>query len=157
LPCGAGLDTLAQRRPELSAHLRIYEVDQPGTQAWKRRRLVEVGLGLPDWLRLVPIDFETGESWWDGLTAAGLEPGRPAVGLEASARGARGSGTPFVSFYSAEEMVAMAREAGFGTVRHISSRSISDRYFSGRADGLRPSSGEELILTHTTSLPESEQ
>jgi hypothetical protein len=51
----------------------------------------------------------------------------------------------------------MAREAGFGTVRHISSRSISDRYFSGRADGLRPSSGEELILAHTTSQPESEQ
>ncbi len=76
---GAGLDTLAQRRPELGDRLRIFEVDQPGTQAWKRRRLVELGFGVPDWLRLVPVDFETGESWWDGLSAAGFEPGRPAV------------------------------------------------------------------------------
>ncbi len=76
---GAGLDTLAERRPDLGAHLRIFEVDQPGTQAWKRRRLLELGLGVPDWLQLVPIDFETGESWWDGLVGAGFDPGRPAV------------------------------------------------------------------------------
>src|SRR3954465_1842536 len=50
---GAGLDTLAQRRPELGERLRIFEVDQPGTQAWKRRRLLELGLGVADWLRLV--------------------------------------------------------------------------------------------------------
>ena len=51
------------------------KVDQPGTQAWKRRRLVELGFGIPDCLRLVPVDFETGESWWDGLSAAdGLRP-----------------------------------------------------------------------------------
>ena len=68
-----------QRRPDLGARLRIFEVDQPGTQAWKRRRLVELGFGVPDWLRLVPIDFETGESWWDGLVAAGFDPDRPAV------------------------------------------------------------------------------
>jgi methyltransferase (TIGR00027 family) len=194
---GAGLDTLAQRRPELGARLRIFEVDQPGTQAWKRRRLVEVGFGIPDWLRLVPIDFETGESWWDGLSAAGFEPGRPAIvastgvsmylskeataatlrqlaslgpgstlamtfllpaelvdetdrpGLEASARGARGSGTPFISFYSPEEMLTLARGAGFRDAQHISSRSLADRYFAGRADGLRPSTGEDLIVART--------
>jgi methyltransferase (TIGR00027 family) len=194
---GAGLDTLALRRPDLGAHIRIFEVDQPGTQAWKRRRLVEVGFGVPDWLRLVPIDFETGESWWDGLCAAGFEPDRPAIvastgvsmyltkdataatlrqlaalapgstvamtfllpielvdeadrpGLEMSTRGARASGTPFISFYSPEEMLAVARGAGFRDAEHISSRSLADRYFAGRADGLRPSSGEELILART--------
>jgi len=54
---GAGLDTFAWRRPDIASRLRVFEVDQPGTQAWKRRRLEELGFGVPDWLRLVPIDF----------------------------------------------------------------------------------------------------
>ncbi|MEO8695372.1 MAG: class I SAM-dependent methyltransferase [Acidimicrobiales bacterium] len=191
---GAGLDTLAQRRPELSQRLQIFEVDQPGTQAWKRRRLADEGFAIPDSLRMVPIDFETDDSWWEGLYAAGFDPDRPAVvastgvsmylakattaatlhqlaalasgstvamtfllpagfvdeadraGLEASARGARRSGTPFISFFSPEEMVALAREAGFPEVAHVSTTDLTDRYFAGRSDGLRPSSGEGLIV-----------
>src|SRR5512135_1377928 len=55
---GAGLDTFAQRRPELASRLRVFEIDQPGTQAWKRQRLVELGYGIPDRLNLVvPVDF----------------------------------------------------------------------------------------------------
>ncbi|MEU0529574.1 class I SAM-dependent methyltransferase [Amycolatopsis tolypomycina] len=75
---GAGLDTFAQRRPEIAARLRVFEVDQPGPQAWKRARLDELGLGEPDWLHFVPVDFET-TSWWDRLTAAGFDPEVPAV------------------------------------------------------------------------------
>jgi methyltransferase (TIGR00027 family) len=194
---GAGLDTLAQRRPDLGARLRVFEVDQPGTQAWKRGRLVELGFGIPDWLRLVPVDFETGDSWWEGLAAAGFAPGRPAVvastgvsmyltreataatlrqlaalapgstlvmtfllpaelideadrpGLEASSRGARASGTPFVSFYPPGEMLDLAREAGFRDARHVSSGTLADRYFAGRADGLRPSTGEDILVATT--------
>jgi len=194
---GAGLDTLAQRRPDLGPSLRIFEIDQPGTQAWKRRRLTELGFGVPDWLRLVPVDFETGESWWDGLAAAGFEADRPAVvsstgvsmyltrdataatlrqlaalapgstvamtfllpidlvdeddrpGLEMSTRGAAASGTPFISFYAPDEMLELARSAGFRDARHISSRTLADRYFAGRADGLRPSTGEDLLLATT--------
>jgi methyltransferase (TIGR00027 family) len=74
---GAGLDTFAQRRPELGARLRVFEVDQPGPQTWKRRRLTELGYGVPDWLRLVPVDFEG--DWWGRLVAEGLDPARPAV------------------------------------------------------------------------------
>jgi methyltransferase (TIGR00027 family) len=76
---GAGLDTFAQRRPEVASRLRVFEVDQAAPQAWKRRRLVELGLGVPEWLRLVPVDFEGGGSWWDQLVTAGFDPGRPAV------------------------------------------------------------------------------
>ncbi|TQM32428.1 class I SAM-dependent methyltransferase [Nocardia bhagyanarayanae] len=75
---GAGLDTFAQRRPELAARLTVFEVDQPGTQAWKRQRLGELGSAVPDGLRWVPVDFEV-DSWWERLTAAGFDPGRPAV------------------------------------------------------------------------------
>ena len=62
---GAGLDTFAQRRPEIASRLRVFEVDQPGPQAWKRQRLIELGFGVPEWLRLVPVDFEAGGSWWE--------------------------------------------------------------------------------------------
>ncbi|MFB7599699.1 class I SAM-dependent methyltransferase [Streptomyces sp. NPDC056160] len=76
---GAGLDTFVQRRPEVAAGLQVFEVDQPEPQAWKRRRLTELGLGVPDGLRLVPVDFEAGGSWWEELVAAGFDAGRPAA------------------------------------------------------------------------------
>lgn len=76
---GAGLDTFAQRRPELAAGLTVFEVDQPGSQAWKQRRLIELGHGVPASLRFVPVDFEAGEAWWERLTAAGFDATRPAV------------------------------------------------------------------------------
>jgi methyltransferase (TIGR00027 family) len=76
---GAGLDTFAQRRPELASRLQVFEVDQPGPQAWKRRRLAELGYDVPPWLRLVPVDFERGGVWWDQLPDAGFDPARPAV------------------------------------------------------------------------------
>jgi len=76
---GAGLDTFAQRRPELASRLRVFEIDQPGPQAWKRRRLVELGFGIPAFLHLVPVDFEAGEAWWERLVASGFDPQRPAV------------------------------------------------------------------------------
>ncbi|MFJ8314021.1 MULTISPECIES: class I SAM-dependent methyltransferase [unclassified Streptomyces] len=76
---GAGLDTFAQRRPEVASRLRVFEVDQPGPQAWKRHRLVELGYGIPDWLHLVPVDFEASEDWLKKLAAAGFDAGRPSV------------------------------------------------------------------------------
>jgi methyltransferase (TIGR00027 family) len=76
---GAGLDTFAQRRGDLAGRLRVFEVDQPGTQAWKRQRLEELGYGIPDWLRLVPVDFEAGASWRAGIAAAGFDPAQPAL------------------------------------------------------------------------------
>jgi methyltransferase (TIGR00027 family) len=76
---GAGLDTFAQRQQELAARLVVFEVDQPGPQAWKRQRLLDVGFGVPPFLRLVPVDFEAGKSWQEQLLAAGFDPDRPAV------------------------------------------------------------------------------
>lgn len=45
---GAGLDSFAQRRLEIASSLTIFEVDQPGPQAWKRQRLTELGSGVPE-------------------------------------------------------------------------------------------------------------
>jgi methyltransferase (TIGR00027 family) len=76
---GAGLDTFAQRRPELASRLVVFEIDRPGAQAWKHRRLVDLGFGIPSFLRLVPVDFETGDAWYERLAASGFDSRRPAV------------------------------------------------------------------------------
>jgi methyltransferase (TIGR00027 family) len=76
---GAGLDTFAQRRPEIASRLRVFEVDRPGPQEWKRQRLTELGYGIPSFLQLVPVDFEAGASWWERLVSAGFDATQPAV------------------------------------------------------------------------------
>jgi methyltransferase (TIGR00027 family) len=191
---GAGLDTFAQRRPDIASRLRVFEVDRPGPQAWKRKRLSELGYGVPDWLRLVPVDFEAGETWRDRLVAAGFDAAAPAVVASAgvsmyltrdanaatlreisslgpgstvvmtfmpplelvdeedrtvrqfSENGARASGTPFITFYTPDEVVALARETGFKDARHVSAAMLNQWYYAGRTDGLRTSSGEELLV-----------
>jgi methyltransferase (TIGR00027 family) len=55
---GAGLDTYAYRRPAAAAGVRVFEVDHPATQAWKRQRLAAAGIAVPDALVFVPVDFE---------------------------------------------------------------------------------------------------
>jgi methyltransferase (TIGR00027 family) len=76
---GSGLDSFALRRLQVAAGLRVFEIDQPGHQAWKRQRLFDLGFGIPPWLRLVSVDFGAGDSWWERLLAAGFDPARPAV------------------------------------------------------------------------------
>jgi methyltransferase (TIGR00027 family) len=69
---GAGLDTVAYRSP-LASQLRIFEVDHPATQAWKRRRLDDAGIAVPDSLSYIPMDFER-DLLPERLGAAGLDP-----------------------------------------------------------------------------------
>jgi len=75
---GAGLDTFAQRRPEIASRLQIFEIDQPDTQAWKQQRLIELGFDIPKWLHFVSVNFEI-SSWWEQLIKAGFDPNTPAV------------------------------------------------------------------------------
>jgi methyltransferase (TIGR00027 family) len=69
---GAGLDTYAYRA-SLGEGLRIFEVDHPATQAWKRQRLAEAAILAPRALTFAPVDFER-ETLADGLAAAGFDP-----------------------------------------------------------------------------------
>ena len=55
---GAGLDTFTCRNPHRDRALRVFEVDHPATQAWKRRRIEEAGISIPDSAAFVPVDFE---------------------------------------------------------------------------------------------------
>ncbi|MBB5501743.1 class I SAM-dependent methyltransferase [Paraburkholderia sp. MM5384-R2] len=195
---GAGLDSFAQRRPDIASRLTVFEVDPPGPQTWKRQRLGELGFGLPDWLRFVSVDFEAGDSWRQRLVAEGFDQSRPAVvvstgvsmyltkeanaatlrevaglargstfamtfllpletadpdvrpGLEMAEKGARASGTPFISFFMPQQMIAMAREAGFDDARHVSAADLTQRYFAARTDGLRPPGNAEELLVAST-------
>ncbi|CAD6530699.1 class I SAM-dependent methyltransferase [Paraburkholderia metrosideri] len=191
---GAGLDSFVQRRPEIASRIRIFEVDQPGPQAWKRQRLMELGFGVPDWLRFVPVDFERNDAWRQALSAAGFDDSKPAIvvstgvsmyltkeanaatlrqvasfasgsmlamtfllpleladpevrpGLQMAEKGARASGTPFISFYTPSEIITQASDAGFAQARHVSANDLAARYFANRGDGLRPPNNAEELL-----------
>jgi methyltransferase (TIGR00027 family) len=195
---GAGLDTLAQRRTDIASRLAIYEVDQPGPQRWKRQRLMDLGFGIPPFLKLVAVNFEEENTWWSRLLEAGFDVSQPAVvastgvsiyltkdateatlrriaslaegstlamsfmlpiemadselrpAIERAAQGARANGTPFVSFFMPSEIVALAREAGFRDVQHISAENIAELYFANRTDGLRPPINAEELIVATT-------
>lgn len=193
---GAGLDTFAQRRPDIASQLQIYEIDQPETLAWKRQRLIELGFGVPDYLHFVPVNFET-SSWWKELLNAGFDINKPAVvactGVslyltkeaiistlnqiaslatgsklamtfylpiellekedqpmqEIAEKGAKETGTPFISFFTSDEILAMANDAGFKDVKTISTKDMEELYFKDRTDELIPSSGEIFLLATT--------
>jgi len=76
---GAGLDTFAQRKLDFASKLRVFEIDKPETQEWKRQRLTELGLGVSNNLQFVPVDFEAGDSWWEKLATNGFNASQPAV------------------------------------------------------------------------------
>ena len=73
---GAGLDSFAYRNPYAGTCLKVFEVDHPATQAWKRRRLQEEGIDIPGSLTFAPIDFER-QSLSEGLTRAGFRTDEP--------------------------------------------------------------------------------
>ncbi|GAB3279419.1 SAM-dependent methyltransferase [Actinocorallia lasiicapitis] len=77
---GAGLDSFAYRS-ELAARVRVFEVDQPTTQCWKRTLLSETGTPIPPSVFFVPVDFEKepARSLTDHLVRAGFDPDRPAL------------------------------------------------------------------------------
>jgi methyltransferase (TIGR00027 family) len=190
---GAGLDTFAQRARVPG--LRVFEIDRPDPQVWKRERLQALGLPQPVF---VPVDFEAGAQWPAQLAAAGFDATRPAVvasagvsmyltaeanaatlrdvasfapgstfvmsfllppelneaaaraGVDRAREGARASGTPFISFFTPAQILDLGRAAGFRTVQHVSAADITARYFTGRADGLRPPLGAEELLVAST-------
>jgi len=55
---GAGLDTTAYRRTDLTDGLQVFEVDHPSTQVWKRERLETANIDIPDNVKFVAFDFE---------------------------------------------------------------------------------------------------
>lgn len=97
---GAGLDTFAFRRPDLAGRLRVFEVDHPATQGYKRRRLAELGWENPACLQFVPVDF-TKDSLGAELFASGYDRQAPTFFSWLG-----------VSYY-------LSREVAFATMRSV--------------------------------------
>jgi methyltransferase (TIGR00027 family) len=72
---GAGLDTFAHRNAYLG--LKVFEVDHPATQQWKRELLEAGGIAAPDRLTYTPVDFEQ-QSLPAQLAAAGFDASAPS-------------------------------------------------------------------------------
>jgi methyltransferase (TIGR00027 family) len=72
---GAGLDTFAYRNP--FPLLRVFEVDFPATQEWKKAMLRNASIDLPGGLTFVPLDFER-QTLVEGLAEAGFDAELPA-------------------------------------------------------------------------------
>ncbi len=56
---GAGYDTRAYRIRGLDNMVKVFEVDHPHTQNFKKEKIIEIFGSLPDHVTYVPIDFET--------------------------------------------------------------------------------------------------
>ena len=68
---------------------------------------------------------------------------------DVSAAGAAAAGTPFLSYFAPDEIVALARSAGFREARVIDADEINARWFAGRSDGLCVTRAEEFLLATT--------
>ena len=68
---------------------------------------------------------------------------------EIAEKGARAAGTPFVSFFTPDEILALAREAGFKKAETISTKDMEQYYFQNRTDHLLPATGEVFLLATT--------
>ena len=75
---GAGLDSFIWRRPDLAGRFKVYEVDHPASQAWKRERIDALALPVGETHTFVPIDFEV-TSLEDGLGLAGFDWTQPTM------------------------------------------------------------------------------
>jgi methyltransferase (TIGR00027 family) len=188
---GAGLDTFAYRNPAVS--VRVFEVDHPATQLWKRAALAAAGIGIPSSLTFAPVDFER-QTLADGLSSAGFDAGGPALfswlGVTMYLTGdafdstlafiaSRPTGTAVVFDYAVEpaslpllERLALSRlekrvaaagepfrtfmrptalggrlaDAGFVSVDDVGAEELNARYFAGRSDNLRVSSGAGRLV-----------
>jgi methyltransferase (TIGR00027 family) len=147
---GAGLDSFAWRRPDLLRSVRVFEVDHPATQDWKRARVAELALPCADRHIYVPLDFETA-TLRDALSAAGLDWSYPTLyswlgvtgylapdAIEATLRVVAGgvAGSEIVMGYV--PIPPFLNEPGAEFLLH-------ERYFADRSDGLAPLAFERFL------------
>jgi methyltransferase (TIGR00027 family) len=154
---GAGLDTFGYRNA-FGDRLRVFEVDHPETQAWKRR-LGEAGIEVPASLTYAPVDFER-DSLAEQLADAGIRPEMPtfftwlgvapylsreAIGATLSVVAA--AGEPFVSFFEPTELRVWLEALGFDRVEDLDVQAMMVRVL-GECAGVAASwrSGGHLVF-----------
>jgi methyltransferase (TIGR00027 family) len=183
---GAGMETYAFRRSDMAGRLRVFEVDHPATQAFKKSRLTERGWTIPEHLRFVPLDFTVGKlapalvqaayvpqqlsffSWlgvtyylprddlfrtlrtiaqnapsgsplvFDYFDTDAFDPDKADDRMRVMQALVRNSGEPMRTGLDPGSLADDLGEAGFALVEDLGPADLDRRYFSDRADGLRP-------------------
>lgn len=163
LVLGAGLDSFAYRS-DLANRVRVFEVDHPGSQEFKRQRLSAAGIAVPENVEFVPFDFES-ESLVGVLTRRGFDAGRPAfiswlgvtmylteptIGQTLAEVGGLAPGTEIVADYMltadlrdedgsayAEQVAPVAAERGEPWRSFLSPAQMSELFVSGGLTPLR--------------------
>ncbi len=214
---GAGYDTFFARQPAWAQTLKIFEIDQPGTQQDKLARISAAKMRVPDNVVFGSVNFEV-ESVADGLrrhgvrfdvptvfswlgvtmyltepaidatlstvlsfpkgseivltfTSRSVENDAATLRMPPSNPGATGApeqepgttqsiaaapgatfasiaaaiGEPWITYYEPDEIERKLRHAGFGDVQLVTPEIASERYFTGRADGLPPPRRTSLL------------
>ncbi len=179
---GAGLDTYAYRASHRTA--RIFEVDLPATQQWKRDCLCAADIQIPESLTYVPINFEHA-SLAQALSQAGFRKDQPAffswlgvsmyleesairetlrfiascatgsavvfdyvvtpslltpmerLGMELISSMVAERGEPWKTYFDPASLPDKLHSLGFRDANSLSPEILSNRYLSGRTDGLR--------------------
>lgn len=119
---GAGLDTFAYRNPH--PRLRVFEVDHPDTQEWKRKRLREADIPVPASMTYVPVDFEH-QTLDEAIAATDFESAEPA----------------FVIWLGVT--VYLTRAAVGSTLRYLGTLAAGSRLVLDYAEPVIPSTPEE--------------
>lgn len=189
---GAGLDTFAYRTPYPGSRLRVFEVDHPATQVWKRERLQEAGIAVPESVTFAAIDFEK-QTLAAGLRQAGFDARAPAFfsmlgvvvyltrdavmdtlkfvaslpsgteivfdyAIPASTlsesnraihddalRRVAAGGEPWLTYFEPAMLAGELKGLGFTQVEDLGPDELHERYFKGRADGLRLNGMARLV------------
>ncbi|WP_433662772.1 class I SAM-dependent methyltransferase [Nocardia sp. CA-128927] len=119
---GAGLDTFAYRNPH--PRLRVFEVDHPDTQEWKRKRLRDADIPVPSSMTYVPVDFEH-QTLDEAIAATDFELSEPA----------------FVIWLGVT--VYLTRAAVGSTLRYLGSLAAGSQLVLDYAEPVIPSTPEE--------------
>lgn len=167
---GAGLDSFAYRRADMAGRVRVFEVDHPHMQAWKRQRLADAGLKPVVDLTFVPVDFER-QTLATQLEQAGFDFSQPAVvswvgvtmyltvdaireTLLTVARGA--AGTTMVLTYNQPQTaltgLGAQTQSALSDIEHFGPSEALAAYFPGRND-VKMAGAQRLITGTVRARP----
>ncbi|WP_405485513.1 class I SAM-dependent methyltransferase [Nocardia sp. NBC_00511] len=139
---GAGLDTFAYRNPHPG--LRVFEIDHPDTQVWKRKRLADTGIEIPGTVSYLAADFER-DTLAQVLAAGDVNPEQPAyvmwlgvtvyltgeaIDATLGTLGGLGPGTELVLDYGVPFTAVTAEQRAAVEVRERRLAAIGERWIS---------------------------
>ena len=140
---GAGLDSFGLRRKDLREKIKIYELDHPESQDWKRKRLRKLKLEVPKNVEYVPVDFEKksvgdalreSEIFFDyAMPRTRMDP-EDLVFADKLQRYVTRRGEPFLSEFDPDILTQELLSLGFELVENLSKTEIERMYIAQRTD-----------------------